>query len=474
MTTVLVRVPTTAPGGGRDAANITTSRPFQTTTQPFGQAVGDTTMDKIGTGSDVTTSSTSGSGDDVTITTSLPPMPDDGGTTNEYNRHETGSWITKPENESSSAGICGRSDVVVAGGIGYLRHPSACDRYIQCYPEPAGTLVAVTRQCPVGMYWDERIGMCDKATSVVCPTEMCRSPSVRDYQMAGNCRSFWRCQDGRSEPACCDRGHAYFPGRGCAPCSRCTDACPEKCLTKRICNKRPDWESPSAYQLDMGLLGWMTTYCDDGSTFDVTSCSCSSTPFSLSFCRSPILRLAFDGTDAQHDGIQTQNLLRLSGSAVFSGNSSLTALFSPGQDASRSSERQLSLRLRYKESLPFSQEAALLRSSPCGSGDMLFVYADQTTMNVKVFTPDGQVAQTTLLTEGFEAAVWKSLELTYSPSTSELAVSASSGFLKYSASTRVPVRVSLSECGWTFGHPKDNTNLSPFEGRMDDIQINSC
>ena len=68
----------------------------------------------------------------------------------------------------SAAGVCGRPDVKVADGIGYLGHPFLCDHYLQCYLTPDGTLTAVTRHCGPGRFWNRERARCDDAWDVTC------------------------------------------------------------------------------------------------------------------------------------------------------------------------------------------------------------------------------------------------------------------------------------------------------------------
>ena len=66
--------------------------------------------------------------------------------------------------------MCGRAGVRVAGGVGYLSHPSLCDHYVQCYRGADCTLTAVTRHCGPGLLWDQERARCQRASEVTCQT----------------------------------------------------------------------------------------------------------------------------------------------------------------------------------------------------------------------------------------------------------------------------------------------------------------
>lgn len=54
-------------------------------------------------------------------------------------------------------------------GVGFLKHPEDCDKYVECYFGKNGKTEAEYRQCPFGMYWDQEEIKCRASAEVQCP-----------------------------------------------------------------------------------------------------------------------------------------------------------------------------------------------------------------------------------------------------------------------------------------------------------------
>lgn len=51
--------------------------------------------------------------------------------------------------------------------IGYAPFPGTCHKLVQCF-NLGGKLKAVIRDCPAGMFWDQRMLLCRPPDNVLC------------------------------------------------------------------------------------------------------------------------------------------------------------------------------------------------------------------------------------------------------------------------------------------------------------------
>ena len=107
-------------------------------------------------------------------------------------------------------------------------------------------------------------------------TERCKHPNLISYTFGDvpSRRAYWKCRHGRSYGKCCPVGYSYNPDKGCVKDPRCTDPCPPKMSYRELCNSRPSWTNPNAYQQFQEGLGWLEMTCPPGSKFDHNACLC--------------------------------------------------------------------------------------------------------------------------------------------------------------------------------------------------------
>ncbi|XP_070198914.1 protein PIF-like [Littorina saxatilis] len=333
--------------------------------------------------------------------------------------------------------------------------------------------MAVTRYCGPGLFWDQQRLRCDVGWKVTCMQDICQRPRISHHNMAGNCRAYWACKDGRSFPACCAKGYAYFPGQGCLPGTQCRDACPVKCRMTSACNLRPDPASPRKYHVMLGLMGRMTSSCSFGA-FDLVTCSCSADQVFDSGC-TPHFSMPFSHLQVYGNrDVRVDKVIQGQGFGIFLGDAKISVPMTLMDIVSRKAERPLRISLRYRESSPLvgNEKRILLQSSPCNYGGLIVVYVDKTALYLRLFVQQGEVSSAVLLTEGFSFSRWKDLNIRYSPAGVRMTVTA--GPLSHATSITMPRGLSVSECGWAFGLPEGLDHLLPFIGAMDDIQISYC
>ncbi|XP_048242135.1 uncharacterized protein LOC124112132 [Haliotis rufescens] len=168
-------------------------------------------------------------------------------------------------------GVC--DNVVMRYGIGYRYHPTDCDKYIQCYFNPNGSVIGIHRSCSFGYSWDQATLRCVETLKVSCPMAAQQCGAI--YKMEGNCRSYRKYEKGRLEARCCSEGFSFSPTVGCRPNFYCDDVCPSPYFSRDVCDKHPDWTSPQFYNISVGDFGWSRTSCPPKSAFDILDCGCS-------------------------------------------------------------------------------------------------------------------------------------------------------------------------------------------------------
>ncbi|XP_062581991.1 uncharacterized protein LOC134243763, partial [Saccostrea cucullata] len=163
---------------------------------------------------------------------------------------------------------------IIADGVGYNRHGSNCQRFVQCYFED-DKAVAVEKKCGFGQFFSLSHLTCVHAEYSDCPYDPCiGQPDGASWNMAENCQGYWTCINGHSVPTCCGNQTRYVTGSGCAADVTCTEACPPKPTTVAfLCESQAD-PDPSYYLQNVsGAL--LRRRCAPGTHYDAGSCGCS-------------------------------------------------------------------------------------------------------------------------------------------------------------------------------------------------------
>ncbi|XP_071104564.1 SCO-spondin-like isoform X2 [Haliotis cracherodii] len=200
------------------------------------------------------------------------PAPANGGRDCIGPRNDTSNQLCSVP-ECQVTALC--DDVKKQYGVGYRYHPTDCDKYIQCYDNPRGIAIGVYRSCPFGYYWNQDTFRCTESWKVDCPLERCKGSCGASYKMAGSCRSYWKCDDGKSVARCCPRGFSFSPGDGCYFNLYCDDECPSLYVSRDVCDKHPNWGNTNSYNISLGDLGWRSMSCPANSFFNILDCGCT-------------------------------------------------------------------------------------------------------------------------------------------------------------------------------------------------------
>lgn len=70
-------------------------------------------------------------------------------------------------NPTSITEMCANSKMV--HGVGYKRHSTDCDKFIECYYDEFGKTRASIQKCPFGEFWDHTNVACVESEKANCP-----------------------------------------------------------------------------------------------------------------------------------------------------------------------------------------------------------------------------------------------------------------------------------------------------------------
>ncbi|XP_046559684.1 SCO-spondin-like isoform X2 [Haliotis rubra] len=365
-------------------------------------------------------------------------------------------------------GLCRTAQQI--NGVGYRYHPTDCDKYLQCYYNPNGSVIGVYRACPFGYYWDQRTLRCDYPWRVRCPLEKCNGSCVANYNMEGSCRAHWVCEKGLSRGECCPMGFRYVVGQGCRPDFYCRDLCPTPCASRDVCDKRPDWGSnPMSYNISVGLLGWMRTSCVQGTYFDLMDCGCgipmnaSCTPdYTLDFNNANAL------TTARASWLSAQDVRILDGYAMFNGIGHM--FFNISQKAP-AVDCPLIVRFRFSESQAIIGRRILVSTSDCYKSNTLVIAIDQNSVIFELTSVYGQLINMPVSLAGFSTFEWKTVTMVYDGKMITGVVESAN--LKYMQQQFAP-ETSIMQCGMRFASDGSMSTAERFVGNLDSISVYRC
>ncbi|KAK3609006.1 hypothetical protein CHS0354_019819 [Potamilus streckersoni] len=226
--------------------------------------------------------------------------------------------------------LCWKSRFV--DGVGYNADPESCTEFIQCFYD-GGNIKMERARCPFRTFWDERLLICRPSSQRSCWRDPCFDFTVQNYDHKGNCRAYWTCESGLSQPKCCPEGFSFTSGQGCVNNPACLDECQESGeLTFNApflsCRMTPLETNARFYFEKIPGLGMMIRSCPRGSRFNPQLCTCDmSADPQQNLCR-PELILDFqdDLTDKSGNNLAAtqQNVMIELGAGRFNGNSKMT------------------------------------------------------------------------------------------------------------------------------------------------------
>merc|ERR1719239_1566148 len=166
----------------------------------------------------------------------LPPRPTQPPSTT---TPRTTTPALRPLQEGS---ICEGLRAVLGVGSGGV--PGQPESFVQCYYPPVSSrkrrdardrtnsismgvtgAIALVRHCPFGYFWSDSAKTCQPAGDCAHGEDLCGTTrGLLTRSAINNCRGYFACVNGRSEPRCCPSGYAYTKF-GCSPCEQCKDFC---------------------------------------------------------------------------------------------------------------------------------------------------------------------------------------------------------------------------------------------------------
>ncbi|KAH3717065.1 hypothetical protein DPMN_059843 [Dreissena polymorpha] len=221
---------------------------------------------------------------------------------------------------------------VFVDGTGYKQHED-CDKFIECGVDQQGQVFGWVKQCSFGTYWDMDHLTCEAVDKAICPKDKCEAMRDGDiYPTLNNCRGYWRCKGGKSQPECCPMGKKFIHDL-----MMCVDdtskECSSTCITHIFhvpenCDKFEVPGKPTYYSQIVEGWGAIELPCAPGTGFDPVSCNCirlvNVVP-TEKVCR-PELYLPFnvDHRDAsgKNNYVSNENVIIANGKALFNGKTS--------------------------------------------------------------------------------------------------------------------------------------------------------
>ncbi|KAK3588119.1 hypothetical protein CHS0354_012176 [Potamilus streckersoni] len=164
--------------------------------------------------------------------------------------------------------------------------PNDCRHYIDCIIDsviPEVSYKAIVMDCAFGTMWDQQEYTCVHVKNATCefsidPCSVVKEKSI-DHQ-DDNCRTYWKCSEGKSYPACCppymrydDISHQCVEDPYCAmPCPIMFDSGDKCSLTKDPSVNHNDGNCRTYWNCVDGKS--LPACCPEGMRYDVATVKC--------------------------------------------------------------------------------------------------------------------------------------------------------------------------------------------------------
>ncbi|XP_076450405.1 protein PIF-like [Babylonia areolata] len=374
-----------------------------------------------------------------------------------------------PARDGRPGGLC--EEAVLVSGVGYRAHPTEANKYIQCYFPSETRTLAIVRECPFGLLWNDKQRLCDNYLRVHLAKDPCENGEVGSHPHEGNCRTFYNCEGGRSVPRCCPPGYLYDAlSKGCSPCPACTEPCPALCSDIQFaCTKYPVFDDFTVYR-KWTRDGDVIVPCRNGTLFDISACEC--VDFKLPYVCPPNLDVSFArgssggrGTPESQITYQFSDVTLTGGSGIFDGVKSRVSVRTMPASAF---DRPLVMRITYREADDVRKPVALASTSRCGHGGLVLLSLERGGIKLEMSSYGRTPIIFRLPTAGFKKEDLKELLLYHDRE--HLTVIAASGKLTYMRRAKVAVLPYL-QCGLDFGNSEW---MDGFNGTITRVQLLRC
>lgn len=363
---------------------------------------------------------------------------------------------------------------LMVSGVNYFSHPADCDKFVQCHVDARGKLVGEIQQCAFSTYWSSEYLTCLPAEDITCNNDPCTGEAnglIRKGE--GNCRAFWECENGKSQPKCCQAGQRFDDLLGCIETDKDEPHCKDTCFNEvkaasndtAVCEKRSVSSDKTVYEQELAGWGWMKLPCAPGTAFDQKMCECVQVtePVQKAVCKPEIyLPFSQDHRDMSGKGhyIGNENVVVKDGVAHFNGHDSRLIIprFNNIEHVNT-----VVIEIVYSSNHSHLQERqAILSNSDCSTIPSIFINEDDQTTIFGVGTTENF-----LITTDVQQPAEASKVLRY-----KLAGGMLTGKINgLSTSTVAEGYVRNVQCALTLGH---SANMVGFSGQMDEFSVYLC
>ena len=360
---------------------------------------------------------------------------------------------------------------------GYYEHPTDCDKFIQCVWRTS-RLEAVVKQCSFPTYWNTDLLTCASVDDTTCSKDRCKDyHDGKVFEGETNCRGYWQCEGGRSQPKCCSLGYRFIKDIGCVKTINDDEECKDSCMgiiyepknetmneTTTVCEKEAIPEMPGFYKQYQPGFGIMTLPCAPGTNFDQEECSCilSTVPVKKPECK-PEVHLTFMNNETTNNGyfLDYQNVKVDNGSAFFSGEGSWLSIPRFNNiEHSKALVIQMTYETSKVSSLQYPQ--VILSNSGCGILPSVRISENEDAITFEVGTTRNLMASTSVQqpTEDIKTVELKFVNGVLIGSTNnDTSAVAAEGFLRN------------VQCTLNIGYDQ---NMAPFIGTIYDFKVYLC
>lgn len=394
-------------------------------------------------------------------------------------------WFGTDAMPANGIDLCAGCTMV--NGAGFNKHPTDCNKFVQCHFDRSGKLVGEIQQCAFGTEWHMDLLTCVLATETTCVTDTCRGLADGTLrQGAGNCRGFWECVNGRSVARCCPVGQYYNETYGCED-NIVADYCVDRCFneiyvpslqettTLKPCFKRAVVNMRSYYEEEIAGWGWLLRQCAIGTVYDPSTCECQRAPDVQSVtppaCE-PELFLPFTNDHFDHSGkgnfVKNENVVIENGAAHFNGRDS--RLIIPRFTNLESNNVVINVKYTSEHGDLLSSQA-VVSNNDCGIDPAIKITEDSKSVTFTVGTNNGVHFQTDVsVPQPTTPQLLQSSEkdITYRFVNGILSGRVNSG---EEVTKSVPGQLRKVHCALHIGHAED---AMPFKGQIDEITVYLC
>ncbi|KAK6191893.1 hypothetical protein SNE40_003472 [Patella caerulea] len=286
----------------------------------------------------------------------------------------------------------------IVNGVGFNSHPDNCNQFVRCISDHEGHISAITQDCPVGLYWDQSLLVCNYPETMKCTKDPCYSQPNGALKPSKNCREYYLCNSDVSYLKCCAEGYGFDVSVGmCVINSRCTH-CSLDVPVSKVCELTEVSGDRTSYRDSNGDI----RSCPAGTGFVLGTCSCSefllnpttpsvAPPTTSEAACDPALYLPFDQDTSDQSGknnyVHNEGVTVKNGLAYFNGNSGLRIPRFSNMDFSGTN---LVIKIRYRPDGPVTSPQSLVTNADCGTTGPIQLLATSTGTSFKFDTDSSQ------------------------------------------------------------------------------------